>query len=325
MAKSKSFFGLRTGSTKSLTFQVYRGLQITKERVARVSNPQSDAQMKQRLLINMIAQCRTMLNGLVDHSFEGVPYGDKSRKQFSAINLAKGTLKVKSWVPKGALSPGIADYIVSAGTLTPFDMVYKKEDDTWYLPFQRIEMSNLANNVKIGDPIPADFYTSFLEKNPFFKKGDQITFLAFGNVDTEDVTIVDNIKVDNNKFYIGRLILDPDASSNSVWKLKFNHGGILEYSDGYMAIALISISDRGKGGICFGIDTATDQSSNCAMTALYSRLVNNIWKRSFARLHFDHLGVAHPVSFEEALSTYVKSSSASAKYLNNGSEGTGIA
>ena len=48
MAQSKSFFGLRTGSTKSLTFQVYRGQQITKDRVTRVSNPQSDAQMQQR-------------------------------------------------------------------------------------------------------------------------------------------------------------------------------------------------------------------------------------------------------------------------------------
>ena len=322
MAKSKSFFSLRTGSTKSLTFQVNRGQQITKDRVTKVSNPQSDAQMKQRILIHMVAQCRNMLRGLVDHSFEGVPYGYQSLQHFSALNLAKGTLKVNSWVPKGVVSPGIADYIVSAGTLTPFNMVYEEKKDILCLPFQRVEMNNLAGNLKIGDPIPADFYTSFLEKNPFFKKGDQLTFLALGN-DYDDVDDVDNITVDNNKFYIDRLILDPDASSNSVWKLRFNHGGILEYSNGHMAIALISISDKGKGGICFGIETATDQSSTRAMTVLYSRLVNNIWKRSFARLHFDHLN-HYPISFEEVLSTYVKSGSASAKYLNQGSESTGI-
>lgn len=325
MAKSKSFFGLRTGSTKSLTFQIYKGMQVTKDRVTRVSNPQSDAQMHQRLLIHMVAQCRNMLSGIIDHSFEGVPYGDQSRKHFSALNLANGTLKVKSWVPKGAQSPGVADYIISSGSLPYFDMTYSKEEDTWYLPFQRVEMNNLANNVKIGDPIPADFYTSFLEKNPFFKKGDQLTFLALGNPELDDVTIVDNIKVDNNKFYIGRIILDPDASSNSVWRLRWNHGGILEYTNGYITIALISTSEKGKGDICFGIETATDQSSTVAMTVLYSRLVNNIWKRSFARLHFDYLGVANPVSFEEALSTYTKNGSASAKYLNNGREGTGIA
>ena len=48
MAKSKSFFGLRRGSTKSLTFQVLDGVQITKDRVSEVKNPRSVSQMKQR-------------------------------------------------------------------------------------------------------------------------------------------------------------------------------------------------------------------------------------------------------------------------------------
>ena len=65
MAKSKSFFGLRTGSTKSLTFQVYRGQQITKDRV-RVSNPRTEAQMTQRALIPIVAAARSALKGLVD-------------------------------------------------------------------------------------------------------------------------------------------------------------------------------------------------------------------------------------------------------------------
>lgn len=78
MAKSKSFFGLRTGSTKSLTFQTYRGQQITKDRVTSVSNPQTISQMDQRLLLPMVANARTRLSGLIDHSFEGVPYGYQS-------------------------------------------------------------------------------------------------------------------------------------------------------------------------------------------------------------------------------------------------------
>ena len=75
MAKSSSFFGLRKGSTKSLTFQVLRGQQITKDRVTQVSNPRSEAQMTQRALIPIVAAARAQLKGLVDHSFEGVAYG----------------------------------------------------------------------------------------------------------------------------------------------------------------------------------------------------------------------------------------------------------
>lgn len=50
MAKSKSFFGLRRGSTKSQTFSVLRGEQITKDRVTDVANPKTNAQMRQRVL-----------------------------------------------------------------------------------------------------------------------------------------------------------------------------------------------------------------------------------------------------------------------------------
>ena len=92
MARSKSFFGLRTGSTKSLTFQVYRGQQITKDRVYRVSNPRTVAQMKQRAIIPIVSAARSALKGLVDHSFEGVAYGEASLKEFSKQKLRAGAL-----------------------------------------------------------------------------------------------------------------------------------------------------------------------------------------------------------------------------------------
>lgn len=119
MAKSKSFFGLRTGSTKSLTFQTYRGQQITKDRVTSVSNPQSVAQMDQRLLLPMVANARTRLSGLIDHSFEGVPYGYQSLQKFSSMNLQKGALTVTSYVPKGLSDPGRANFIIADGSLNP--------------------------------------------------------------------------------------------------------------------------------------------------------------------------------------------------------------
>lgn len=54
MAKSKSFYGLRRGSTKSHTYSVLKGQQVTKDRVTDVANPKTQAQMIQRMLF---AQC----------------------------------------------------------------------------------------------------------------------------------------------------------------------------------------------------------------------------------------------------------------------------
>ena len=47
MAQSKGFFGLRKGSTKSLTFSTLDGKQITKDRVYDVKNPRTENQMRQ--------------------------------------------------------------------------------------------------------------------------------------------------------------------------------------------------------------------------------------------------------------------------------------
>ena len=54
MANGENFFGQKSGSTKSLTFQIRNGKQIVKDRVYRVRNPRSESQMehvaKSRLL-----------------------------------------------------------------------------------------------------------------------------------------------------------------------------------------------------------------------------------------------------------------------------------
>lgn len=130
MARSSSFFTLRSGSTKSLTFQKFRGTQITKDRVTSVANPQSNSQMLQRYKIPMVAAARSALKGLVDHSFEGTEYGWQSLQKFSSLNLQKNALNVIGYVPKGAMDPGEADFIVSRGSLGNLDMTSQSESTT---------------------------------------------------------------------------------------------------------------------------------------------------------------------------------------------------
>lgn len=87
MAQSKSFFGLRKGSTKSLTFQVLNGIQITKDRVFNVKNPQSLAQMQQRALMATAVSAYSGLKAICDHSFEGVEIGTKTMSEFMRNNI----------------------------------------------------------------------------------------------------------------------------------------------------------------------------------------------------------------------------------------------
>ena len=61
MAQSKGFFGLRKGSTKSLTFSTLDGKQITKDCVYDVKNPRTESQMRQRMLMTTVGAAYKML------------------------------------------------------------------------------------------------------------------------------------------------------------------------------------------------------------------------------------------------------------------------
>ena len=72
MAKSPSFFGLRTGSTKTLTFQILNGKQITKDRVYNVRNPQTSSQMIQRVVFATVTKAAEKMLPIIGISQQGV-------------------------------------------------------------------------------------------------------------------------------------------------------------------------------------------------------------------------------------------------------------
>lgn len=89
MAKSKGFFGIRTGSTKNFTFSELHGEQITKERVSKVKNPRTISQMRQRMLMATIGAAYSYLKTIADHSFEGKTVGQQCMSEFMRLNLNK--------------------------------------------------------------------------------------------------------------------------------------------------------------------------------------------------------------------------------------------
>ncbi|MBQ4387570.1 MAG: hypothetical protein II822_08220 [Prevotella sp.] len=87
MAKSSTYYGLRHGSTKSHTYSVADGLQITKDRVEGGKNPRTLAQMTQRCLMTTIGTAYSAMRGICDHSFQGKSAGVQSMREFMHENL----------------------------------------------------------------------------------------------------------------------------------------------------------------------------------------------------------------------------------------------
>ena len=126
MAKSKSFFGLRRGSTKTLTFQVNNGKQITKDRVYEVKNPRTQEQMVQRMVMATASAAYAGMKQIVDHSFEGITYGQMNMSEFIRLNAKKLRNNLGAASPVMCynkyqdrnIAPG--EYIMSAGSAPDF-------------------------------------------------------------------------------------------------------------------------------------------------------------------------------------------------------------
>ena len=129
MAQSKGFFGLRKGSTKSLTFSVLDGKQITKDRVYDVKNPRTEAQMRQRMLMTTIGAAYKTLKSIADHSFEGYSSGMQCMRQFNSRNLnrfkqaaaAKGSVAFNEY-KDGDINP--LPFILASGSLPGFSFKF---------------------------------------------------------------------------------------------------------------------------------------------------------------------------------------------------------
>lgn len=118
MAQSKSFFSLRKGSTKSLTFSVYNGKQVTKDRVTLVKNPRSSMQMSQRAYMTTILKAYSSMKDICNHSFEGVPYGQKTMNTFISENInmlrkSSPNVNLSEWKGKAVIN----SYLIARGSL----------------------------------------------------------------------------------------------------------------------------------------------------------------------------------------------------------------
>lgn len=342
MARSKSFFGLRIGSTKSLTFQVYRGQQITKDRVYRVSNPRTEAQMKQRAIIPIVSAARSALKGLVDHSFEGVAYGEASLKEFSKQNMRSGALSVTSYSPNGVSNPGFADLIVSNGSINvpyrveshvDFNIIYTKSNSLPRFKFPKADAGASADVI-------FKYLETYAKANnaAIIAPGTQLSFLTIYQSGTVKVNTGNGtIDAPTSGFVLDRIYIpngDSDSEnakeSNDKWTLQrdvsqdayevflVNTNGdqlIMHCGNAEQATGTISITSKPK--------VTVKNKNNCGIALILSRYENGVWKRSPSRLHigFEPSSI---YTFEGWLSTYQTTGAASKKYLNTGDEGTGI-
>lgn len=272
MAQSKSFFGLRTGSTKTLTFQVLNGKQITKDRVYNVKNPQTLAQMQQRALMATAVTAYSKMKVICDHSFEGVEVGSKTMGEFIKNNL-------------GILSKAMPDvniteyksqtfaankYMVSKGTLNPVNSTLQGNN-------VRFDTGIAITN---GDSITwSDIAAKF-----GIKENGMLTFVVIYEKQCFWLRIKFNEDMLSTQPTIG-----DNGFANDLSKWDAVEGNSLELSD------IITINKGESGNYYF----EAKLNENDTAAAIVSERVENTWKRSTAYLNGNIRNY-----YDAALSTY---------------------
>lgn len=351
MAKSKSFFGIRRGSTKSLTFSVYRGQQITKDRVTSVRNPQTNGQMEQRLKLPLVSNARSVLKDLVNHSFEGVAYGDDSLKLFSQENLRAGNLDILEFVPKGAMDCGLANFVVSKGSLDAVDLIPAEDGGAPVLIDANVPQYVALNanarplkdaNIKqtdayaSGKPVPAPLL-DYIRSEVGLPRESQLTLLlchegtAYNYFSAKDVEAVANY----HRFVVSRLKFGDDPNNvNYHWLM-----GITEHtgdgdnkiltgftiSDGYIKIE--TFDNGANTSICVSfssnfIGDAEDSGIESAAAIVSLQNSDSSWRRSPARMKLMTTKTSTP--YDKVIYSYLHTKASSSKYLNSGVDGVSI-
>lgn len=275
MAQSKGFFGIRTGSTKNFTFSELNGKQITKERVYRVKNPRTMAQMRQRMLMSTIGAAYSYLKVIADHSFEGKTVGQQCMAEFMRLNLNKfrdaskndkATYAFNSYKDK-LINP--MRYILSKGSLPEMPFVVNT--------LNQIELSYNVGDIKTAK----DVYDAM-----GIQEGDLVTF----------VWVVGNSSLVKN-------VLQYNPSRLNIVRLYANKTGVIATPhDAFTFDANHSDLDINVNKSTDGVLKLTTTEANFGAVIL-SRQAGSTWLRSNSSMAGNKSIIAG-VTVENQLNTY---------------------
>lgn len=285
MAKSKSYFTLRRGSTKSHTFSVVRGKQITKDRVEAPTNPRTLRQQAQRMYMATASAAYAALKQIVNHSFEGIAYNSPSMAEFCRLNaiairesgIAGNSFAMNPYQDR-ALRPGC--YVMAQGSLPQVANSYA---------------GFALNEGPSGGGADAQLILGISMASPTTHKLLALTGGKVGDMLTA-CFIYDATSAGDWKFAFVRLIIKTDDTDVIT-------GGNLSDKltiETNLVGAVASISE-GIIGVTYDEPNADDACCKCVIA---SALENEVWKRSNAVMAVTPSSTIDPSQNEDAFATY---------------------
>lgn len=288
MAKDNLFLGTARGSVGDVTFSRLNGIQVARVRNRAPRNPQTPAQMVQRICMSTVGKAYSFMQEICNHSFEGFETGQLSQRKFMEVNVGMMRDKcadvlaypveevvrssnVYNFSFKNDYAPVLNQYQISAGSLPSIALVAAEDGypsvvsfDPGELTQQTITYQDICNLLGL-------------------QRGDQLTFIQA----THDGSNPGHDRDILTGFRYARVIMEP--ASGDMTEIFLNGNAINdpnERNEGSFMFLSVSTSETSKGlyfvinGVSLPADTVHPDRQLAASAVILSRQVGGLWKRS---------------------------------------------
>lgn len=298
MSKGNMLLGHARGKVGSLVFSRANGQQITRARAEVVKNPQTDAQVIQRILLNTVAQAYSRMSVICDHSFEGVKAGQDSMSYFMKNNMNSLRAKIAEQggidtdevfaTPIGQSFLASNEYLVAKGSLPA------------------INPSLVATN-GLTIALGTGTYKAVLDLYGL-QRGDQITFCIVRMDESNVVT-----------FKYARIIMDPrneDGTEAAITSPLFANGSVNK-PNAKNEVADFTFSNIGD---TFLVSAGQDTIAGCVIAS--RKKEDGSWMRSNSNMKVNNTKTVG-MTVEDALEDFRSGGIdvVNPKFLNNATKG----
>lgn len=286
MAKDNLFLGMARGKVGDVVFSRLNGVQVSRARNRAPHNPQSPAQMVQRIIMSTVGKAYSFMQPICDHSFEGFETGQLSQRKFMEVNVGimrdsvadvlaypvEEVVKASTaynFSYKNEYQPVINRYMLSAGSLPSIQLFSDGDVVLPSIPLDNTELTTAT--LTYADVI----------RCLGCQRGDQITFIQA----THDNTKTGHERDLMTGFRFARVILEP-ASGDLTAKF-IGTGDTIndpnERNEG--GFSGLYVQTRAETTVLtFYLDSVSSLSESdkhCAASAIIlSRQVGGKWRRS---------------------------------------------
>lgn len=288
MAKDNLFLGTARGSVGDVVFSRLDGQQVARVRNRAPRNPQSPAQMVQRIIMSSVGKAYSFFSDICNHSFEGFETGQLSQRKFMEVNVGLLRDKVAEVLAypveevvrsseaynfsfKNDYAPVLNSFMLSAGSLPSIPLSPAGTTITPCIAFDPGELTTATIT-----------YEDFINLTGL-QRGDQLTFIQVSH----DASKTGHDRDILTGFRYARVILEPsdgDMTSPLIAGNAINKPNVR--NEGRFRTVFISNTETVKG-LTFGLadiampDSQTQLDKVMAGSAvILSRQSGGRWLRS---------------------------------------------